>query len=754
MSSNLLWGDALKNVTPEEVTKFAIEAPKLLGDGSVGTLDGSARDSGLLLTKKQIIDLRKYEAAGLALPFTLRDVEDYLRFGAGQDGGPGLKPEDFLNTFQKTRDHARRWSPLRERIMLTGQGLKDFASSMLTYGESMKKVYADVKSSGLLDKHNIKTLEQLKALELELGDKFPGIELEEDTVDSLDYYLKRIFEKIDLNLEEVKGIKKDLDTFGYDLREHVLPGIKLRVGLIESSSLAEDIKQLKAVIDERANEIDIKNTEYKAAVQEALKAAAGMNIVGLAMAIYMGVEAENIRARRNELYELQEKDIQILASKNQTLGSLVRVKHDLQSLMIVAIDADVATQNLMHVWSVLHLCIKNSVGAVGRINDALSLRIFMTEFSEVVSPWERIKSDSDKLIEVFKEADEEYERNYTPSSRSMAFTVPIQTVYPALDLAALKLSHSLMNQYRTDAEVWQVKLNYLPGLLDSFKQLIEGVGLGARELQNTALESTNTLEIKLQRLDRLEKELEKTTDPQYIEEIKEDRQRLLDEVAQAIGLQGSRISKSLKDISDVFDTRLTLGYIVDFEREEALSKAQVVVLKEKVVALTDERKVVIDAIVTLEKGGIERLGKDVALTIDKVAALGLAPPQLALVMLAIDQLKKTLGDIAEGIRFLDMVRESDKLQEKIATLAKEIALEEGVASSSAGKVKYLQAIHSIEEQRKAHVAAYSPAIAVFKRYLKATDKALFADDEARSVAFKEQTQLFIDFLGPVSVPNR
>lgn len=287
MSNDFLWGDALKNATQEEVVKFAVEAPKLFADGSVGALDGSTRASGLLLTKKQIIDLRKYEAAGLALPYTLEDVTNYLRFGVGQNGGSGLNPEDFLVTFLSTRNHARRWSPLRERIMLTGRGLKDFADSMLTYGASMKEVYSEVKASGLLEKHNIKTLEQLKKLELELGDKFPGIELEDDTISTLDYYLKRIFEKIDFNLQTVGGIKKDLDVFGYDLREHILPGIKLRVGLIESSSLPEDIKQLKAVIDERAKEIDIKNTEYKAAVQEALKAAAGMNIVGLAMAIYI-----------------------------------------------------------------------------------------------------------------------------------------------------------------------------------------------------------------------------------------------------------------------------------------------------------------------------------------------------------------------------------------------------------------------------------------------------------------------------------
>lgn len=413
MSTSQLWGDALKNATPEEINRFAAEAPKRLNEMSTGDNNDSVRDTGLLLTKKQIIDLRKYEAAALALPDTLPNVIDYLRYGQGQDGGSGLRPSDFLTTFQNTRSHAKRWSPLREKIMMTGQDLKNFAGSMITWGGAVQELYRELKSANVLDKHNIKTLAQLKALQIELGDKFPGIELDSDTNSSLGYFLDRIFEGIKKNFATVSGIKKDLDLFGYDLREHILPGIKLRVGLINSSSLSERIKRLKIIVEEREKEIDIKNTEYKAAVQEALKSAAGMNIAGLAMAIYMGVEAENIRLARDKLYAEQERDIQTLTNKNQTLGALARVKHDMQSLMIVAIDADIATQNLMHVWSTLYLSLNNSVEAVGRITDALSLRIFVLEFAEVVNPWEQIRSDSDRLIQVFKQADEEYERNFS-----------------------------------------------------------------------------------------------------------------------------------------------------------------------------------------------------------------------------------------------------------------------------------------------------------------------------------------------------
>lgn len=755
MSSFDLWSDALNNASPEQVMQMAAAAPKLLSDASVSEGDDVVRDRGLLLTKKQIIDLRKYEAAGLALPHTLKDVQDYLRFGAGQDGGPGLNPTDFLSTFVNTRNHARRWSPLRERIMMTGQGLKSFASSMLNYGKSIQEVLNDDDSVAFLKANKIKTLAQLKALEIELGDKFPDIEIDPDTVATLGYYLKRIFERINKNLSEVQGIKNDLDVFGYDLREHVLPSIKLRVGLIDSSTLAADIKVLKNNIDDRAKEIDIKNTEYKAAVQEALKSAAGMNIVGLAMAIYMGVEAENIRAARNKLYAEQERDIQVLASKNQTLGSLARVKHDLQSLMIVAIDADIATQNLMHVWKSLYLHISNSVAAMDRINDALSLRIFGTEFEEVVLPWKAIESDSDKLIQVFKEADEEYERNYSFSARaSRVIGINTRVSYPPVDVATLTFSIGQVREARTQAEVLKTRLAYLPDLFDRFKRIVIGMGQCQSQLQDSAQSSVNDLQTSLRRLARNEKDRLKETDPEVIEEIDDERKDILRSISSAMTRQASLVGSALRNIDARFDVRLTQAYISDFQRDALVANAEIAQLDGKLAKLGAERKVMNDGVTLLEKSGIEKLGKDVELTITKITELGLAPPEIKLVMAAIDQLKRTLIGIGESVRFLDMVRESDKLKQKVEGVQADIDRERSVIRDSQGKIEYLEAIHVMEDCRAKYADAYRPAVNAFEQLRDAINVERLDDFDALSAALKQHAPLFIAFVDPLSVPQR
>lgn len=110
----------------DEIVHIAKTAPKELISASVAERDDVSRDPGLILTKKDIINLKIYEATALALPYTLEDVQTYLRFGNANDGGPGLAHKDFLNTFTRTREHALRWAPLNDEIKLTGTKLKIF----------------------------------------------------------------------------------------------------------------------------------------------------------------------------------------------------------------------------------------------------------------------------------------------------------------------------------------------------------------------------------------------------------------------------------------------------------------------------------------------------------------------------------------------------------------------------------------------------------------------------------------------------
>jgi hypothetical protein len=752
MSNDTLWENSLRGANYEKITEFATEVPKILSDASNADADNVTREAGLLLTKKQIIDLRRYEAAGLALPYTLKDVTDYLRFGAGQDGGDGLRAADFLKTFAETRDHARRWSPLRERIMITGTELKLFGASMQRYGEDMEEVYLDLKSGPLLEQYNVKTVEQLKKLQLELGGKFPGIELDADTIPDMKFYLGKIFDRVASNLVSVRGIKTDLDKFGYDLREKVLPGIKLRVALIQTNSYPAEVKKLDEVIARRAEEILEKNTQYQALVDKALGSAAGLNLFGLGMAIYYGVEAEAVRAVRKELNAAQDKDIEVLRNMNQTLGSLKRVEQDLQNLTVIAIDADLATQNLIHVWNVMHRYVDESSTAMLGITDALSLRRFMSSFREVVGPWVQIHNDADLLIEVFKEADQEYNQDQGRAVPRMT-TFSISQNYPEPNLQVLKDSHHAMRDDAVAAEALFIRLNYLPGVFDRFQRLLGDVGAAARDLRESSLNSKMDLESKVRKLVALEKELTGAVEgSEEFDEIEEDLIAALKKMLAITRSEASKVSIRLANISDGYDRRTTLGYIAGLEKDQLDAKESKQALSETQVKLQRELKVLSEAISAIEKAGIEKIGKDIALTIDKLKELGMAPPQAQIVMFAIDELKKAMADINAGITFINMIHESNKLQDKVNELGRKIALKDRDIDQSVGKIEFIHLIHALEDQRQRYVGEYKPAVAAFKQFLTVMEGDTAGDVATRSArAIKEASQ-FIGFLTPISRP--
>ncbi|WP_285422556.1 alpha-xenorhabdolysin family binary toxin subunit A [Pseudomonas sp. efr-133-TYG-103a] len=388
----------------KDLSTDAATDPVALFSSSVATPERDARDSGLLLTKDQVKKLKKYEIAGLALPTDLKDVIAYLGYESG--AGSGLEARDFQETFQLVNGHARLWNPLRTDMLTVNDELVVFAGSMQVYGESMNDVFKDIATLDLIEKHDIKTLQDLRNVEMELGIKFPGIEKTDR--EDLGYYLNQILAKVNKRQDEAFNIKRRLDAFGKQLAEEVGPAIKLKLSLIDNNSLGSEIKALQVKIDNRATDIEEKNKEYKELVKQAIGAVVG----NLIMMIYSSVEAEKIRKERNKLSEEQEKDLALMAEKNKILAALGRVRMDFQNLDLIVIDADIATKNLISVWNSLSTFIAASAEEVKKIEDGLSLRRFRNQFNLVVKPWETIEVDAEKLRDVFAAADREFKEEY------------------------------------------------------------------------------------------------------------------------------------------------------------------------------------------------------------------------------------------------------------------------------------------------------------------------------------------------------
>jgi uncharacterized protein YoxC len=208
----------------------------------------------------------------------------------------------------------------------------------------------------------------------------------------------------------------------------------------------------------------------------------------------------------------------------------------------------------------------------------------------------------------------------------------------------------------------------------------------------------------------------------------------------------------LANISDGYDQRITLGYIAGLEKDQLDAREARQALGEARTKLQGELKVLSDAISAIEQAGIEKIGKDIALTIEKLKELGMAPPQAQIVMFAIEELKKAMTNIGSGITFIAMINESNKLQEKINELGRKIAQKDKDIDQLLGKVEFIHLIHALDEQRNRYVGEYKQADAAFKQFLAIVEGNKVGDVAMRSASAIREAGLFIGFLTPLSRP--
>ncbi|MDD1006153.1 alpha-xenorhabdolysin family binary toxin subunit A [Pseudomonas shahriarae] len=696
-----------------KIVENATKAPAVFISASLGEGNEYNRDTGIQLTKEQIISLRKYEVLGLSLPVRLQDVIAYLNYGAGDSGGLGLKPVDFLRTFSTTYDHAKRWSPLREKIMLTGTDLKIFAGSIIRTGSGIVEIYEDLKVSRYLEEHNVSTPEQYLELKRKIPN-LPDLALPEGDVPEIKAYLNDMLGKVRQCHQKAERVREQLDSFGKDMREKVLPEIKLRLEFVSRNTYQADIQVLQGEIDQRSKEIDELNKQYDQLVQEAIAAAATFNVAGLILGIYQGVKAEEIRKKRNNLKAEQQAANQKMASKSQTLASLNKIRDDLQNLDYVAIEAEVATQNLMLVWNALSTYITASIKEVDSLHEATSLRRFKNQILAIIDPWEQIKSSADQLLDVFAAADKEYGNKFQSfRSKRIMFSLPNNQTYPQVNVAALRAHSAAMQKSNTTAQMLFEQFNYMPGIVRNMNDLSIAVQRATFDMRSQARTDIIHLERAREKLKGYQAEL---AYPEDVEEVREDMENELKSTSNKISERYEDLKVIRSSLSTAYDRATSQQWIATLQQDRDVTEALKVKSDEKLTDLEKQMKSASEGIDLIAKAGVEKIGQEAQLTLDNLKALGLAPPQVQIAMLAIDTLKKIISGIGEAISFLNMLDAYNKLRDKAADLRVQLKKYKSDIARTDGKIQLVNALDQLDEGRWGYVNEYSNLVNGFDSF--------------------------------------
>ncbi len=300
-------------------------------------------------------------------------------------------------------------------------------------------------------------------------------------------------------------------------------------------------------------------------------------------------------------------------------------------------------------------------------------------------------------------------------------------------------SLNFMKDSASTAEALFIKLNCLPSLHNRFQQLLIDVTNSSQTLRDTALTAKMALETNLKALAYIESEL---NNAEHIDnDILAERANLPAKAKSKLRELKVQLSAQLSNIKSPLPSRLTQEHLKEFKKDQIETEAALLLLSNQKTKLQEQRQILKDAIDALSQGSPEAIKQNDTVTLQSLAQLGMSSPHIAVILLAINQMKETIGTIGEGIRYKDMVKQRDALVSKITDQSTSIASKQKQIVALKGKIQFIDTLHTIDDLLKIYSNEYQHVIDNFESFTAQAD-----------TDFKNNAQQLITLLTPISNP--
>ena len=180
----------------------------------------------------------------------------------------------------------------------------------------------------------------------------------------------------------------------------------------------------------------------------------------------------------------------------------------------------------------------------------------------------------------------------------------------------------------------------------------------------------------------------------------------------------------------VFDPALSTSYMDGLATEQTPLSSQMTSLEQQMTGLQDSRKIINDAMAVLEKGNFADIAKDALLTAENISAVGAAAPEVELIRLAMEHMRKTLEHAGQAISYLTLYEQREKLIGKIDALKPKLADCADQLKTINHKIKLIVSIHGLFERffsARAEYAKVDQSVTAFFNHLALASEAEYED---------------------------
>ncbi|MBX8492377.1 alpha-xenorhabdolysin family binary toxin subunit B [Pseudomonas lijiangensis] len=327
-----------------------------------------------------------------------------------------------------------------------------------------------------------------------------------------------------------------------------------------------------------------------------------------------------------------------------------------------------------------------------------------------------------------------------------AIDTPLNIKTP--DLQAMSNSQNALSSKLVTADILYSKTAYLPNIYQRFKRINNAVIIERQRLGGACMKLRIDIESRIAQLRKYDQELAETKDQDDLNDIQEERVYTLKNATATASAEAVKLANALNEMKEAFSRQQTQEFQTSLEQDVLKATTGINETNTLLASLQEERRVLTEAIDAIESKGFASIAKDTLLTAEKVIALGVQPPQIAVITLAIEQMKATLEYGAEGINFIAMTKRRDSMRERIDKLFEKVNQKEKEKLALTQRIELIACFHAMDDQRTLYVEQYQKIAQTLDSFL-AINQAVALDEKEFSRRFINTGLQLASYLQPI-----
>ncbi|MBX8496044.1 alpha-xenorhabdolysin family binary toxin subunit B [Pseudomonas cichorii] len=327
-----------------------------------------------------------------------------------------------------------------------------------------------------------------------------------------------------------------------------------------------------------------------------------------------------------------------------------------------------------------------------------------------------------------------------------AIDTPLNIKTP--DLLAMSASQNALSSKLVIADVLYSKTAYLPNIYQRFKRINNAVIVERQRLGGACMKLKIDIESRIAQLRKYDQELAETKDQDDLNDIQAERAYTLKNAMTVASTEAVKQANALNEMKEASGRQQTQEFQTSLEQDVLKATTGINDTNTLLASLQEERRVLTEAIDAIESKGFASIAKDTLLTAEKVIALGVQPPQIAVITLAIEQMKATLEYGAEGINFISMIKRRDSMRERIDKLFEKVTQKEKDKQALTQRIELITCFHAMDDQRTLYVEQYQKIAQTIDSFL-AINQAAALDEKELSRRFINTGLQLASYLQPI-----